>query len=168
MPMPIETMYVVVPYRGYLAALKMMGPIVHPIRAEKSAVAAMLMSGVEVHEYNLNTKMTTKLTLESLTGSVEEVPVIDPPQQTTILTGAPVAPPVEAPVVAAPADEYIDEKAIDWNALTKKERRELRAKLDAQKAAEAATAETTPEEESTDSSETTDTEITESAEVTAE
>ena len=159
MPMPIDTMYVVVPYRGYLAALNMMGPIVHPIRVEKSAVAAMLMSGVEVHEYNLNTKMTAKLTLESLTGSVEEVPVIDPPQQTTILTGA--------PVVAAPVDEYIDEKAIDWNALTKKERRELRAKLDAQKAAEAATAETTPEE-STDSSETTDTESTESAEVTAE
>lgn len=162
MPMPIDTMYIIVPYRGYLAALNMMGPIVHPIRVEKSAVAAMLMNGVEVHEYNLNTKMTTKLTLESLTGSVEEVPVIDPPQQTTILTGAPVAPPVEVT-----ADEYIDEKAIDWNALTKKERRELRAKLDAQKAAEAATAETTPEE-STDSSETTDTESTKSAEVTAE
>lgn len=86
------------------------------------------------------------------------------PQEPKVLTGAPVPPqpkeeeiPQVAPEVvettAEPttvadqfnANELIDESKVDWNSMTKAQRREMRAKIEAQKAA-AAAAETTPVE----------------------
>lgn len=86
------------------------------------------------------------------------------PQEPKVLTGAPVPPqpkeevPQVAPEVvettAEPttvadqfnANELIDESKVDWNSMTKAQRREMRAKIDAQKAAAAASTETTPAE----------------------
>ena len=36
MPIPEEYMYILSPYRGYLAPIKQFGPIVHPAKVKKS------------------------------------------------------------------------------------------------------------------------------------
>lgn len=61
-----EKIYILCPYRGYIAAAKIMGPIVHPLQVDKTVAIKMLMTGAEVHEYDPKTKETIKLTINSI------------------------------------------------------------------------------------------------------
>lgn len=67
MPKKIEEkIHILSPYRGYLAPVSVMGPIVHPISVNKSIAAKILMSGADVYEYIPSTKKTLKLTLSNI------------------------------------------------------------------------------------------------------
>ena len=67
MPKKIEEkIHILSPSRAYLAAAKVMGPIVHPLLVDKSVAVNILMSGAEVYEYLPKTKKTLKLTLGNI------------------------------------------------------------------------------------------------------
>ena len=61
-----EMMYILSPSRAYLAPVRVMGPIVHPLKTSRSNVVQMLLNGTEVHQYFPNTKETLKLTLANI------------------------------------------------------------------------------------------------------
>lgn len=61
-----EMMYILSPSRAYLAPVRVMGPIVHPLKTSRSNVVQMLLNGTEVHQYFPNTKETLKLTLTNI------------------------------------------------------------------------------------------------------
>ena len=111
MPKKIEEkLHILSPYRGYLAPISIMGPIVHPLIVEKSAVAKILMSGAEVYEYIPHTKKTLKLTLTNLnnpnryTELDEKVAEVTPVTVTPVTrTGVPtIEPEDKAEEVVAP------------------------------------------------------------------
>lgn len=67
MPKKIEEMmYILSPSRAYLAPVRIMGPIVHPLKTSRSNVVQMLLNGTEVHQYFPDTKETLKLTLTNI------------------------------------------------------------------------------------------------------
>ena len=67
MPKKIEEkIHILSPYRGYLAHVNVMGPIVHPLCVDKSVAAKILMNGAELYEYIPSTKKTLKLTLSNI------------------------------------------------------------------------------------------------------
>lgn len=175
MPRPVKKLYIKTPYMGYIAALQMMGPIITPMQVTESQAINMLKSGMRnIIEYNPTTKMTRPLTIinigkpwenekdkETTSTPVAKAAPAAAPQEPTVLTGAPVPPTKEAEVPqAAPevvetasvadqfnANELIDESKVDWNSMTKAQRREMRAKIEAQKAALAAAETEKPAEE---------------------
>ena len=61
-----EMMYILSPSRAYLAPVRVMGPIVHPLKTSRSNVVQMLLNGTEVHQYFPDTKETLKLTLTNI------------------------------------------------------------------------------------------------------
>lgn len=61
-----EMMYILSPSRAYLAPVRIMGPIVHPLKTSRSNVVQMLLNGTEVHQYFPDTKETLKLTLTNI------------------------------------------------------------------------------------------------------
>lgn len=61
-----EMMYILSPSRAYLAPVRIMGPIVHPLKTFRSNVVQMLLNGTEVHQYFPDTKETLKLTLTNI------------------------------------------------------------------------------------------------------
>lgn len=61
-----EMMYILSPSRAYLAPVRIMGPIVHPLKTSCSNVVQMLLNGTEVHQYFPDTKETLKLTLTNI------------------------------------------------------------------------------------------------------
>lgn len=70
MPKPVEEqIYILVSDRGYLAPLKMTGPVVRPIKVPKSIAAKLVMNGCTVYEYDIESKMTVKLTFENINDS---------------------------------------------------------------------------------------------------
>lgn len=172
MPRPVKKLYIKTPYMGYIAALQMMGPIITPMQVTESQAINMLKSGMRnIIEYNPTTKMTRPLTIinigkpwenekdEKTTSTPVAKAAAAAPQEPTVLTGAP-APAKEEVPQAAPevvetasvadqfnANELIDESKVDWNSMTKAQRREMRAKIEAQKAALAAAEAETPTEE---------------------
>lgn len=115
MPKKIEEkLHILSPYRGYLAPVNIMGPIVHPLIVEKSAVAKILMSGAEVYEYIPHSKKTLKLTLTNLNNPNRyaeldaKVPEVAPVNVTPVTrTGVPTItePEVKAEEVVAPVVE---------------------------------------------------------------
>ena len=80
-----EKLYILTPYRGYINPLKMVGPVVHPIKVTKLAATDILMSGAEVYEFIPETKETIKLTLENINNRKEPIKI-------TQVTSAPVTP----------------------------------------------------------------------------
>ena len=67
MPKKIDqSLYILSPSRAYLAPLKVMGPIVHPIKASKTSVVQLLLNGTEVFEYFPDSKRTLKLSLTNI------------------------------------------------------------------------------------------------------
>jgi len=153
---------------GYIAALQMMGPIVTPMQISLDQAVLMLKSGMRnLFEYNPTNKQTRLLTIVNVgqPWPGEETQKVVPatvakeaaaPSEPIVLTGAPVPPTKEETPQTATGvvettsgsvadqfnanEELIDESKIDWNGMTKAQRREMRAKLDAQKAAQAAAA----------------------------
>ncbi len=167
MPRPVEKLYVKTNYMGYIAALQMMGPIVTPMQVSLDQAVLMLKSGMRnLFEYNPTTKQTRLLTIVNVgkpwPGEAKnDVPAAmgktaPASSEPVVLTGAPVPPAKEeTPQTATEvvettpgsvADQFnaneglIDESKVDWNSMTKAQRREMRAKIDAQKAAQAAAA----------------------------
>lgn len=61
-----EMMYILSPSRAYFAPVRIMGPIVHPLKTSRSNVVQMLLNGTEVHQYFPDTKETLKLTLTNI------------------------------------------------------------------------------------------------------
>ena len=61
-----EMLYILSPSRAYLAPVRIMGPIVHPLKTSRSNVVQMLLNGTEVHQYFPDTKETLKLTLTNI------------------------------------------------------------------------------------------------------
>lgn len=61
-----EMLYILSPSRAYLAPVRVMGPIVHPLKTSRSNVVQMLLNGTEVHQYFPDTKETLKLTLTNI------------------------------------------------------------------------------------------------------
>ena len=61
-----EMMYILSPSRAYLAPVRVMGPIVHPLKTSRYNVVQMLLNGTEVHQYFPDTKETLKLTLTNI------------------------------------------------------------------------------------------------------
>ena len=85
MPKPREEyLYILVSNHGYLAPLKMMGPVVRPIKVPKKIVCQLIMNGCTVYEYIPFSKETVKLTYENindphrLDGITVEVPEVKP------------------------------------------------------------------------------------------
>lgn len=163
MPIPVEKLYVTIPYRGYLAPLKMMGPIAHPLKINKDDAVKLVLSGVKVYSYDPETKATAEVTLAGLTGKeAATAPKISPAVSPTPISGVKTPAPVmtmaeepdpiptepEAPVTDTEdknqlvetsetsdvTPELIDESTIDWSKMTKAERKAMRQKLEAQKA----------------------------------
>ena len=67
MPKKIEErLNILSPYRGFIAPINMMGPIVHPLPVDKSKVAKIIASGAKVYEFIPKTKETIELTLSNL------------------------------------------------------------------------------------------------------
>lgn len=67
MPKPREVyMHILCPDRAYLAPLKLMGPVVHPMKVNKKAVIRMLTYGCTVYEVDLKTQSTVKLSLTNI------------------------------------------------------------------------------------------------------
>ena len=100
-----EKLHILCPYRGYIAAAKIMGPIVQPLQVYKSAVVQILLSGAEVHEYDPKTKETIKLTLTNINnpnrfGDAKKVPVVATPVEPVEKTGVHVTPVIEELPVA--------------------------------------------------------------------
>lgn len=63
MPKPIEeSLYILVHNRGYLAPLKMTGPVLRPILVPKTIARNLIMNGCDVYEYVPNSEYTVKLT----------------------------------------------------------------------------------------------------------
>lgn len=83
----MEYIHILCTSRSYLAPLKLMGPVVHPLKVSKNAAYQLLLSGAEVIEYIPETKMTLKLTLMNIN---------DPNRYDALKTEAPKA---AAPVV---------------------------------------------------------------------
>ena len=114
MPKKIEEkLHILSPYRGYLAPVNIMGPIVHPLVVEKSIVAKILMSGAEVYEYIPHTKQTLKLTLANINNPKRHSELNEKVIEVTPVTVAPVTrtgvptiePEVKAEEVTAPVVE---------------------------------------------------------------
>lgn len=61
-----EMLYILSPSRAYLAPVRIMGPIVHPLKTSRSNVVQMLLNGTEVYQYFPDTKETLKLTLTNI------------------------------------------------------------------------------------------------------
>lgn len=61
-----EYIHVLCTSRAYLAALNMMGPIVHPLKVTKKQAVALLMSGAKVYEYIPGSQLTFELTLSNV------------------------------------------------------------------------------------------------------
>ena len=67
MPKPREEyLHILVRSRAYLAPLKMMGPIVHPLKVNKKAVIQLLLNSCEVVEYVPKTGNTIPLSLTNI------------------------------------------------------------------------------------------------------
>ena len=118
MPKKIEEyLYILSPTRAYLNAVKIMGPIVHPLYVSKKAVTRLLMSGAEVYEYIPKTKNTIKLTLSNINNSnrynnVETSVEVVPPVETIVKPGVtitPVQPQVETPAPVETAEKSSEE-----------------------------------------------------------
>ncbi|MCM1213980.1 MAG: hypothetical protein NC548_05620 [Lachnospiraceae bacterium] len=175
MPRPVSRLYVKTNYMGYIAALSMMGPIVTPMQITQDQAVAMLKSGMRnLFEYNPTTKQTRLLTVTNIgkawpneksatTASAPAAKAAATPAEPVVLTGAPAPAKQEEAPQAAPevvetksetvADQFnenelIDESKVDWNSMTKAERKAMRAKIEAQKAALAAAE--TPTEDKTE------------------
>lgn len=61
-----EYIHILCTSRAYLAALNMMGPIVHPLKVTKKQAVALLMSGAKVYEYIPGSQLTFELTLSNV------------------------------------------------------------------------------------------------------
>ncbi len=111
---PTEMIHIVCPSRAYLAPAHVMGPIVHPLKVEKTVAVQLLMSGAEVHEYVPASKETIRLTLgnindESRYNSIKEPIPEEIPVEPIKKTGVPV---IEEPVVeqdVEPTEEVVEE-----------------------------------------------------------
>lgn len=93
MPKKVEEyIYILCPSRAYLAAVGIMGPIVHPLKVKKSAAVNLLMSGAKVYEYIPHDKKTIELTL----GNINKPERYDSLKQNTSQTNAnPIFPTVK-------------------------------------------------------------------------
>lgn len=86
-----DWIYILSPYRGYLAPIRQFGPIVHPAKVKKSEATALMMAGCPVTVYDPETKKSYPLTFENATKSVKEaLHEIQKPIETTVLNGAPM------------------------------------------------------------------------------
>ena len=143
----IENIYILSPTRGYIEPLGMVGPIVRPILVPKKSVIKLLMLGVEVHEYVPKTKYTIKLTLKNIN---DKTRYGVEPENSVLKTDNPVKPiektgvPIVRKETTISDREYVEninlnynsdgtviEAGIDWQGLTKNQRRELRIRINA-------------------------------------
>ena len=88
----VEKYPIIVPrYRGYIAALSMYAPIVTPIMVTRAQLQQMLLSGLDVYLFDLNTKMTSQITITDIAGNknpMDKLKLVAPKTSKTII-GAP-------------------------------------------------------------------------------
>lgn len=152
MPKKIDqSLYILSPSRAYLAPLKVMGPIVHPIKASKTSVVQLLLNGTEVFEYFPDSKRTLKLSLTNINDEDRELKAfgdsvveIEPPVDPVTKTGVPKIEnedviEEESETQESPSENKyhfeinangkVDESKITWSKYTKEERQEIRAEI---------------------------------------
>ena len=61
-----EEIFVKVIRNGYIPQLGICGPIPNPIKMTRGTAHAMLVAGIEVHQYFPKTKTTEKLTIHTV------------------------------------------------------------------------------------------------------
>lgn len=61
-----DQIYILTKRVGYLHQLRMYGPIINPLKCPVSLCMSLLISGVELYQYDEKTKMVVALTLENL------------------------------------------------------------------------------------------------------
>lgn len=156
-----EKIHILCRTRAFIEPLKLMGPIVHPLYVEKSAVLRMVYAGLDVYEYIPATKNTIKLTVQNINKAnrleeakapvntktpepveVKTAPTVKTPEVVKVPT-VPVEPKKEevkeGPWFNKPVDitfEYtsenlVDESKIDWTKYSKEERKIIRGMINA-------------------------------------
>ena len=93
---PVEYIHILCNNRAYLEPIKVMGPIVQPLKVSKSAAVQLLMSGATVYEVDIVSKKTLKLSLANIndpkrwspTATIK--PVITEPVTPILKPGVPV------------------------------------------------------------------------------
>lgn len=148
-----EQIFVRVMRNGFIPQLGMCGPIPYPIKVTRAVCHSMIVSGIEVMQYDPETKITTKLTLQNVFGGetkAEEPKKVEAPKapeytktpETTTFNGIPkpetkVEEPkkVETPVVEekkveepAKAEEVKKEEAPATEAVKEEEKKDSKKK----------------------------------------
>jgi hypothetical protein len=129
-----EYLYIVSPTNGFISQLNMAGPIRHPLKIAKHMVRGMLMSGVPLFAYDLETKKTVQLTLQNVND--ENLFNKETPESRANAVEEPVTVTEDKGVniknddLPLNDDGTVNENAIQWSRYSSKQKRKLKAQIE--------------------------------------